>query len=217
MMDVVILNKKESFDTIRYCVRSIHKYVDYRNIWVVGYKPDYLNVNHIHVEDNHFIPQVNGTRKLHEASKHPDIGDFILFHDDMFLNDTYEPKMYCNGRLMSKYRKCSGIRANCMRITMKHTSDRAYNYELHYPMPFIKDKIRSILDAIEYEKGIVYYSLYGNLSDSFESYQIKDCKTYKPTKDMAFFSTHPRMEREENRQMFESFYPKPTIYEQDQS
>jgi len=223
-MDVVILNTDEGWpDTLRYCIRSIEQYMDYDNLWVVGHLPEYLNCNCIHNDDDHFIPQVNATRKLHEVSQAENVSDeFVLFHDDFFLLSDYEPIQYYSGYLQEKFNRIGNTRRkDAMRITLKYVPE-GLNYELHYPFPMRKQDLQTMLADYRWQHGIVYYSLYGNLFNHFEKQEQADCK-FRPrhdqkaileqVQDWYSFSTHPVHENEKYRDLFETLYPKASIYE----
>ena len=218
-MDVVILNTDEGWpDTLRYCIRSIEQYCEYDSLYVVGYLPDYLDCNHIPQTNEWPIAQIDGTDKLRKAVEHPEISDeFILFHDDMYLLESYQPTQYHHGWLSDKYDNLGDCkRKNCIRITLKYLG-QGRNYELHFPMPMIKSEVQEMLSTYRWKYGIVYYSLYANLYDSFAKEDRKDCKimhqkvTESDIKGQRCFST--QSEGNHLKELMETIYPKPSVYE----
>jgi hypothetical protein len=218
-MDVLILNRDEGWqETIRFCIRSIEQYYSYDKLWVVGYLPDYLQCNHIQVEDNHDIPQVNVCQKIDKALDCVS-NDFVLFHDDMYLLEEYKPVQYYHGMLSHKYDSLGRCkRKKCIANTLRYIG-QGYNYELHYPMPMKCDQVRAMLDRYPYHHGIVPYSLYGNLYDSFPKEDRKDCKighqqvTESDIKGQTMFST--QAEGSHLLELMQSLYPESSPYEID--
>lgn len=89
MLDIVIPVKEAMInEELRYTLRSICAYFPHNKIWIVGYKPPWLNGDVNHISGNNAV----GNKYLKVVSnhlitaKHPMISeDFYLFNDDFFV------------------------------------------------------------------------------------------------------------------------------------
>ena len=180
---VYILKQSDVNPDLKFSLRSVEKFCTYKNIWVVGYKPNWVkNVQYIPTIQNG-NKWVNSMTNIIAACNCPDISeDFILMNDDFFIIknitdwktsfnlclDTIdeEAKKYEKVDKPSKWQ--SGfLYARILLNQLK--CKRRYNYEYHGPIIFNKHKfleminIPEIADIIKTDKCFHKRSIYKNL------------------------------------------------------
>lgn len=96
-MDICYLVHSESdSDMLKYSIRSAEKNIDYRDIFIVGKRPEYLFTEEINYKDiNASKRHSNITGKLLEIIKDPRVSEnFIVFNDDFFINEKFKTIPY---------------------------------------------------------------------------------------------------------------------------
>jgi len=188
-MDLVyiIANGNENED-LKYSLRSIAKYAPpFDNIWIAGYKPDWLNeyMGHIPtIQTSEYSRYAKARLNILAACNTRAVSkDFILMNDDFILTKPIESweksilkikntldkqaQIYIEKNMISEYTKafskCSDL------IKELSNKEIAYNYELHIPMIINKKKFLDMFtnkDIIKYMRNnlvFLYRSFYGNL------------------------------------------------------
>lgn len=220
-MDLVYLVRNgDKNEDLRVSLRSIAKYKpDFDNIWIVGYKPSWVNDNVGYVETGNpnRLAWKNARDNLVIACQTDEISeDFILMNDDFVLTkpikswtksinkvmNTFEDqiKYYNDIKLTSNYTKAF---SNCVDLIKKLSGKRKiYNYERHAPMIINKKKFLDLYNnklVQEYINNSIvwlYRSFYGNIYDiKFETIadDVKlDNKDYQETNDewLSFFDNY---------------------------
>lgn len=178
---------------IRYSLRSLQKHLKgYRNIYVIGEKPAWLNnVIHVRADDPYkYNKEANICNKIKIACEHPDISDDFLFINDdhFFLQDTnineilpyskkdadLHPSRETN---LNKYELC---RLNTWRA-LKEKGLTTYLYDIHTPIIYNKKKFLEVIKQYPWDNddiGFVVKSMYGNTLD-LGHFPYKDCKIDK--------------------------------------
>lgn len=204
-MNVLYLHRRDNFDTLKYSLRSVEKFLSYDTVYVVGYKPKYL-INVVHIP-------VKRRRNRYEDSNHKvnvglseiPKGETLLMHDDFYLLKEYEPIKYYNG--LFKDVSIGGGRGRVFENTRKYLDEDAKNYGLHYPMPFINK-------GFDFDEPVSYMNILGNQPE-FESKEVEDCKwkfpNEKQREGLPSFSTNS--ESYVLEEQFLNLYPKKSIFE----
>jgi len=153
---------------IRYCLRSIEKYVQSPRVILVGYKPDFIdNVLHLPLGDPYVVNKdANIINKILYACHH--IGrDFIRLSDDQYFIKPYEPKIYNCGELKSH----KGEGANWHKTAfetwdlLKQKGLPTLNYDCHCPQLMSKKDYVKIMFNCQWAQGangILVNSFYFN-------------------------------------------------------
>ena len=217
-MDVVIpLRDKPSVyndEELRYCLRSIDKYMDVRDVWVVGQPRDWLSVNWIPLSDQVKSRYSSAHRKIRAACDNPFVSDpFVLFNDDFFLlKPTEEFPDYYDGTLQQRINSSGGDYLNMLKKSQRFSDGK--NYATHTPALIKKEIFKTIPEGISYR--IAYGSRSGN-----EKKPIKDPKIYNQkdhfdfrewVKGKAMFSTSDFSFHYILREM-KQLYPEPSRWE----
>lgn len=174
---------------LRYTLRAIEKNLEgYRNIIIVGQKPDWLQ-NVVYIPANDPLPSNadgNITLKTLKVCKRSDVtDDFLFINDDHVithpLNIEDIPDYYKQDfeEYPSGYWNPSLHRTRVYRTwqILKERGHSTINFELHVPNFINKKKYLEILPQFPFDKGIGLCpkSLYGNLAVSGDTMvQIKD-------------------------------------------
>lgn len=145
---VYIVKEGNSNNDLKYSLRSVCKFCDFRKIWIIGYKPNWVkDVGYIHTiqKGNKWK---NSMLNYEAACKCPDISDnFVLMNDDFFairqIVDWEQDTNKCLGTLGEKI-KALHIKRDLSRWqkAFKFADDLLselkctyrYNYETHLPI-----------------------------------------------------------------------------------
>jgi hypothetical protein len=188
MIDIVYVlgsGSKWENNEIRYSLRSVEKYLqNYRNIYIVGERPDFLqNIIHIPAEDL-WHPSRNILEKILKACRTQEISSkFMFMNDDHFLlQETNAPTYpyYHSGELATdlvKYTPGNWYK-NYLQETiaaLKEKNLTTANYDCHTPIIYHKKWFIEKLQAFDFTKKILIKSAYAN-SWAHPSEYIKDCK-----------------------------------------
>jgi len=160
MMDLVyIVKKDEKNDDLRYSLRSMARfYPDYK-IWIVGYKPSWVQgVEYLPVEQKG-SKWTNSIENIKAACNCKDISeDFILMNDDFFcIKPIFPIEVVANMTLgnlnntilkhktrSSNWHKAFGqVRDLLKEIGIK---EPYYDYEAHLPLQINKEKFLEVIE-----------------------------------------------------------------------
>lgn len=185
--DLVYILKQSDFNPdLKFSLRSIEKFCSFRNVWIVGYKPNWVkNVNYLPTEQTG-NKWVNSMTNIIAACNCKEISDdFVLMNDDFFfLKNIRDWRNTCNLCLntideeAAKYEKLKPSRWQWGFIYAKELLDqinceKRYNYEFHGPIIFNKQKFLDMLQIPEiaeitktdkcFHKRSIYKNLYPDL------------------------------------------------------
>lgn len=151
---------------LRFCLRSIEKYLDVDQIWIVsGLKRDWLTCNQVYCEDKGKRGDATLNKVLHACHIVQLSDDFVLMYDDTYLLGDLIPLTY-----QGKLDPAGNTRyANIVRKTQKHSKD-GLNYDCHQPIVLNKELFKE--KAIE---GTLYKSLVASYMEG-ERVQMDDVK-----------------------------------------
>jgi hypothetical protein len=173
-MDIVMPYKAAgTAQELRYTLRSVEKhYPDVGDLWLIGDAS-------IHLKDFRHIPNpanqktnntfANFTHAFEIACEHPDIPDeFLLFNDDFFLMQPYEPVLYARGYLADHVALHDGKTSawgQVLRNTLRYLQEdwgmeKPVSFDLHIPMPVDKHTMAIAL-ARSYGQGVAVRTVYG--------------------------------------------------------
>lgn len=177
MIDIVYaLGKGSTWNNneIRYSLRSLEKHVsDFRRVFVIGIKPDFLNENIIHVpyQDIYSNKARNIMSKIHWVC-----GDHRLTKEFMFLNDDYFFLKPMSALNYPYYYKCDleqsvKIQFNeyqkyCLETlnVLKANRLNTKNFDVHMPIIYDKHKFRMMCEHYNWHTryGYIVKSMYCN-------------------------------------------------------
>jgi len=172
---VYILGKGSRWrnNEIRYSLRSVEKNMPKSRVFIIGECPEFITgVVHIPVKDESDNKLINARRKYLIAASDKRISqNFILMNDDFFiLKKIDKVENYIRGTLaeMIKRHPIKGgyyykSLNETKRILEKVGVEDPWDFEVHAPMVFDKDKLLAILEMIDEGKAYSFRSLYGNL------------------------------------------------------
>lgn len=167
-MDLVyIVREGEENEDLRYSLRSIEKFVNCNKIWIVGYKPSWVqNVEYIHTEQNQGKWK-NSVNNIIAACKNKEVSDdFILMNDDFFaIKPIKNLEKSCNVALgtldqaIMKYinqRSAwhDAFRQNKELLKELEVEEPYYNYESHSPIIINKKDFIEFIGLPQVQKFI---------------------------------------------------------------
>lgn len=157
---VYIVKASEYNPDLQMSLRSVAKFCDYRNIWIIGYKPTWVkNTNHIATKQNQDKWKNSITNYL-AACNCPEISEnFILMNDDFFalkpIRNWRTSLNVCLGTLEEEVEK---NKDDIKRSRWKYGFDYAldilntlnckntYNYEAHLPIIINKQNFLNMMN-----------------------------------------------------------------------
>lgn len=180
-------------EELRYSLRSLQN-IPHARVWIYGSKPDWVrNVN--------FVPTrqfgtkwENTSAKLNAIANNRFItSDFIIFNDDFFIMRPIEGLEYYYDRTLqaradqtrrqffatTQYSRYGNQLIQCD-YYLKNNGATNYNYELHIPMVFNREKLKRALSLLPGRGYGARRSLYGNINH-VGGIARKDCKIYNLT------------------------------------
>ncbi len=160
---------------LKYCLRSIDKHMNVRDVWCVGIPRDWLSVNwipHPDIQGNYDERHESVRRKILKACRSPFISDpFLLFNDDFFLlrgiDHMYD---YYDGTIPDRLKDAAAGYRKRMEATIPYSDGK--NYEVHTPVLINKKLFIEVA-----REGMLYRNIYCSASDT-EKKSIKDPKLY---------------------------------------
>lgn len=205
-MDLVYILGKGSLwgdNELRYSIRSAVKNMKFRNIVIVGNKPEWLtNVVHIPMSDNTRFKGINTLQKLKMACISRKVSkDFILMNDDFYILDKINDLPYYSLGLMSdKIKKYeiqgnSGTKYYFAMVRTNKLFKNCMNFDPHLPIILNKVKFIKLFSKYNLNEWVLYrtvycnhYGLTGPIIDDVKVYSVNDF--YKLT-NTNFMSTSP--------------------------
>lgn len=196
---VYILKESDSNPDLKYSLRSIDKFCTFRNIWLVGYKPNWVqNVNFLKTEQTGTKWQ-NAMINMLAACNCEDISEnFVLMNDDFFalsairnwkkaLNvslGTLEKQVIIYASRKNKSKWQYGFEY-AVDLLNKCNCKRHINYETHLPIIFNRHKFIEMCEIPEIQafmrtnkvmhRRSIYKNLYPDI-DLPEPTKIRDVK-----------------------------------------
>ena len=173
---------------LRYSLRSVEKFVkNYRNIYIIGDKPKYLNGEVAHVQHNDDPAHCKERRimeKFKFACSIDEISDkFVMMNDDYFFIkevDVQNLPYYHKGGLPGAISKQKGLYRTSLSNTYNILTERGLNtlhFDLHYPVLYDKKLFPEVMEQYDWtiKAGYVVKSLYCNTLGIEGEYR-PDCK-----------------------------------------
>lgn len=220
-MDYVYVCRKGDNEELRYSIRSVLKNTNCKDIWLIGYKPDWYVGNFVPVEDTknkffniqqclNIIPQIEVISE-----------QFCWMNDDFYTTKKmHDMTTYHGGRLadkLTKYYADSGstrytrIIGDTVNKLNKYGIKEPLDYDIHVPMVMQKSKLNKVVGIT-----LAPRSMYGNIY-KIGGEQIEDVKFYLKynneinsetgllsTEDVSFDLVKEKLEK---------LFPKPSKYE----
>lgn len=179
---VYIIKQSDINPDLKFSLRSVEKFCNYRNIWIVGYKPNWVkNVN--------YLPTVQAGNKWNNSMTNiiaacncPDISkDFILMNDDFFMIkhiiDWRKSFNLCLNTIDEEAKKYENKKPSRWQYGFFYAKtlldqlhcEKRYNYEYHGPIVFNKEnflkmlEIPQIAEIIQTTKCFHKRSIYKNI------------------------------------------------------
>lgn len=179
---VYILKQSDINPDLKFSLRSVERFCNYRKIWIVGYKPYW-------VKNVEYLPTVQSSNKwvnsmtnIIAACNCPEISeDFVLMNDDFFMlkNIINWRKSFnlCLNTIDEEAKKYECKKPSrwqygflyARELLDQLNCERRYNYEFHGPIVFNKQKflemveIPEIAEIIKTTKCFHKRSMYKNI------------------------------------------------------
>lgn len=228
-MDVcyILHSENEAKEILRYSIRSVEQNLDYRDIYIVGRKPEFLNSNtkELFVQDknvdNRFI---NITNKLWAIINDPRISEnFIVMNDDMYIMKEFKKIPYYYIGKISTYQKqlsevFTGGHWKKILTQQLKAFPNGNMFTPHFPIVYNKKKLAKLLMENRDARDGCVRSWYCN-TYKIKGEKIVDKKIYKDEhlhlyKNASFLSSSDWIE---NKDYFLNFlkskFPEPSRYE----
>lgn len=162
---VYIIKPGEKGVELRYSLRSIAKWYPNHKIWIVGYKPEWLqNVEYLPVEQKG-TKWTNSTNNVIAACNCEDISeDFILMNDDFFcidptmpLEDIINSNLGPLDKVIDHYGKqkstwATGFKYINELLKKLKIEEPLYSYEAHLPLQINKKKFLEVISLSEVQE-----------------------------------------------------------------
>ncbi|HOM27128.1 MAG TPA: hypothetical protein PKV21_06445 [bacterium] len=193
-MDLVYLTKREILNDnieLRYSLRSAEKNLKFDNVFLIGYKPDFIkNVNFIKYNDIKNNKYNNVYEKMKIILETKEISDnFILSNDDFFILKEYnEIPYYYKGTLEYYYMNYQYKESYYYKEGIKKLYEEFKNglfFGVHFPIVYNKEKLKFIID--KYKSNTMLRSYYCNyfikeinpvFTDDFKILDVKEIEKY---------------------------------------
>lgn len=166
-MDLVyIVKESEQNEDLRYSLRSVAKFLPNNKVWIVGYKPSWVqNVGYIPVQQNCGSKWKNSIKNIEAACNCDEISeDFVLMNDDFFaikpIEDLEKSVEICLGPLDKSIQKHQ-LSVGTWHKAFKHVNDLLnsigvkkpyYDYESHTPLKINRYKMLEVLNLPQVKK-----------------------------------------------------------------
>lgn len=182
-MDYVYICRPGENEELKYSIRSVESNLDHRNIWLIGYKPDWYKGNFFEVKDK--STKFENIRNCIETiTTIEDISnEFTLMNDDFYImKPMKQVPMYHGGLLddkISRYVADSGstrytrILALASKQIKRKGIEEPLDYDIHTPMIMNKYNLAKVVDM-----NLAPRSTYGNIFNVGGT-QIDDVKIYR--------------------------------------
>ena len=165
-MDLVyIVKESERNEDLRYSLRSIAKFLPDHKVWIVGYKPSWVqNVEYIPVKQNagkwrNSVKNIEAACSCEEISE-----DFVLMNDDFFaikpIDNLEKSIELCLGSLdksVQKHQVSVGTWHKAFKyvydlLNSLHIQKPYYDYESHTPLKVNRHKMLEVLNLPQVKK-----------------------------------------------------------------
>lgn len=198
---VYIVKASEYNPDLQMSLRSVAKFCDYRNIWIIGYKPTWVkNTNHIATKQNQDKWKNSITNYL-AACNCPEISEnFILMNDDFFalkpIRNWRTSLNVCLGTLEEEVEKNKNdIKKSRWKYGFDYALDilntlnckNTYNYEAHLPIIINKQNFLNMMNLplirefMTTKKVLHKRSIYKNLYPEYSTAKPKIISDVKIT------------------------------------
>lgn len=193
-MDLVYVVGKAGLwghNELRFSIRSAEKFLKFDRLFLVGYKPTFINdkATHILIEDNQGHKYKNVTQKVKYILDSKELSDEIIYmNDDFFLLKPYDPIPYLWNKpireWVQKYPFYKGKYYNNICELYKNFPDGKF-FETHFPIVYNREKAKFVIKKYKLEITLMLRSHYGNEFESeLQTEESKDYKLYRQ-KDIA--------------------------------
>lgn len=229
-MDVVYICRDGNNEELRYSIRSVVANLPHSKVWVVGGKPDWYIGNHIPIEQCG-VKYINARRNLIAIMDSPEISEeFVLMNDDFFIMKPIDKLLnYASGLLYTKMRKYRMNHPSSyytkliiqtydkIRRTGKSVEE-VIDYDIHVPIMFEKEKLKSIFN----DQIFLWRSVYGNTYfDKYETmddvklypYNVKDGLEKSIRESHTFLSSDDQTAEYIISRHLSKVFPEPSLYE----
>lgn len=176
-MTVVFLYREPKVEIIQYALKGVERFVDYKDIYVVGDVPEWWEYKSIRTK-----PVKCEFQDYHNSLKAIEIdNDILLMADDIFITKPYKPIHYYNGKLKDRPRQ--GKRKEVFDNTLS-VYPEINNFNLHRPIPVKREVFRRTVDL--FDKPFSHDAF----CFGYPTKEAEDCKVKQPNPDMPIFSTY---------------------------
>jgi len=222
-----------SDNEIRFSLRSVEKYFNYRHIFIIGEKPEWMTgVIHIKADDSERNKLLNARKKYMIACNDKRISKkFVLMNDDFFLLKPIEQiENWSRGTIQEMIEK-HPTKGGYYYKSLVDTKNRMnaigisdpIDFEIHGPMVFDKEKVLTTIGVMGMDKPFSIRSCYGNIAH-LEPKKIMDFKAmniaefaYQMKFDREVLSISDGMVAEDDfRVWIERKYKNPSCFEMDE-
>jgi hypothetical protein len=218
-------------DELRWSLRCLEANYPHGQVWVVGYKPNWL-INVQFIKGN--LSRHAGANVYHNVLKAAQCRDisseFVVMNDDFFITKPLDeiPILYRSTlrehlRLPSLMRSQSTPWTRSIRTTLIALQALGYidpiSYELHVPMHANREAMADTLSRFTHitpDAPPQWRSLYGNIN-AIGGEVGGDCKVYGAQKVRSPFHSTTDGSFRHYRSFFLQHYPKPSRYEKPKS
>jgi hypothetical protein len=153
---------------LRFSIRAAEKFLKFDKLFLVGYKPSFINDKAIHllVEDDQGHKYDNVAQKVKFILDCDQISeDFIYMNDDFFPLQPFEPVPYLwNDKLkkwVDNYPCYKGKYYDNICRLYKHFPDGKF-FETHFPIVFNKAKAKAVIEKYNLGITLMLRSYYAN-------------------------------------------------------
>jgi len=234
---VYILGKGSRWadNEIRFSLRSVERYFNYRHIFIIGEKPEWMTgVIHIKADDPFPNKLMNARKKYKIACMDKRISEnFVLMNDDFFfLKQIDVVENYSRGMMrdmIEKHPSKSGYYYKSLIDTKNKLFSLGFedpiDFEIHAPMVFNKEKLLTVMGMLEENSSRAFSlrSCYGNMMH-LEPKEVIDFKAmniaefaYQVKENREIMSINDGLVAEDDfREWVGRKFTKPSVFEMDE-
>ncbi len=240
VIDIVIPLGTGSYwenNELRYCLRGIEKHLsNYRNIYIIGSKPDFLNngVKGHEIIHYPFVDRHNHERNIYEKIKFACAiegvsENFFFMNDDHFIIDKIDAPTYPYYFKSTLTEKITNrVRNDGYCISMRNSRDvlpteKQIYFDIHTPIVYNKEKFLNTVGKIDWNRGMGYVikSVYCNMNEvigeQYSDLKIKGSKKLSYLKDRIngrhVFSIADSAVNSDLKQLMDELYPNRSAFE----
>jgi len=190
-MDLVYLCKSipTGNHELRFSLRSAERNLHFDKVFIVGYKPEFLNDKVIHIP----MPDVDKNKHINVARKIAEIlcdkrisDDFILMNDDFYILREYKKIPYYYNKSIREWtwrarekdmQSFHGMKwAAIVEDLYEHFPDGKF-FETHFPMVYNKQMLTDVIRKYKLRETATIRSHYCN--EYKDKIEIEESKDYK--------------------------------------